>query len=236
MKALLACPFCRELYAHGERRTCPTCGLPLQRVEDLPPAAVVGDELAEPLALEDVVLPWTFTGAGRGMLFGLAVLGLSSFFLPWAHELAPERRTLSGPELAMKLGTMWSPFVAFFVTLPLVATRRTLAKMRGARVAVMFLAAMSAIASLTRILFPPQGTRLDPHTVKWGIGLYASFAISLVVVVAAARFGGATTAPAQLRGAAPKQPTKTPKSRDGRSSGESQPAKRPTRSKAKRRA
>jgi hypothetical protein len=184
----------------------------------LPPPAVVGDELAEPLAPEDVVLPWAFTGAGRGLLFGLAVLGLASFFLPWAHELAPERRTLSGPELAMKLGTMWAPFVAFFVTVPLVATRRTLAKMRGARVAVGFLAAMSAIASLTRIVFPPQGTRIDPHTVQWGIGLYASFAISLAVIGAAVRFGGkpAAFAGAKSTSGGRDQPT----ARDARSTRE----------------
>jgi hypothetical protein len=201
---------------------------------------VVGDELAEPVAPEDVVLPWTFMGAGRGLLFALALLGLASFFLPWAHELAPERRTLSGPELAMKLGTMWSPFVAFFVTAPLVATRRSLAKMRGARVAVMFLAAMSAIASLTRIVFPPQGTRIDPHTVEWGLGLYASLAISLATIGAAARFGGKPTAssgagagssPSGARVATPaskKQPAASP--------GPARPAAGPKPSKGRRRA
>jgi hypothetical protein len=186
----MACPFCREMFQPSERRTCPTCGLPLARLEDLPAAAVVGDELAEPIGPEDVTLPFAFTGHRRGLLFALALAGLAVFFLPWAHELAPERLTLSGPQLAQRLGTMWSPLVAWFVMVPLIASRRTMSKMRGARVAIAFLAAMSAIAGLTRIFFPPKGTAIDPHIVEWGLGLYANVALSFATLVAVTGFGG----------------------------------------------
>lgn len=190
MRALMACPFCREMFQHTERRTCPTCGLALQRIDDLPPAAVVGDELQGPIARDDLRLPLLYRGHARGVLLALSVLGLAAFFLPWAHELAPERLTMNGPALAQKLGTMWSPLVAWFVMLPVVLSRRTLNKMRGARIAIAFLAGMSAIASLTRIMFPPQGTQLDPHVVEWGVGLYANLVLAVAGIVFAFRFGG----------------------------------------------
>ena len=190
MRALMACPFCREMFQHTERRTCPTCGLALKRIDDLPPAAVVGDELQGPIARDDIKLPLLYRGHARGVLLALSVLGLAAFFLPWAHELAPERRTMNGPALAQKLGTMWSPLVAWFVMFPVVLSRRSLNRMRGARFAIAFLSSMSAIASLTRILFPPQGTRLDPHVVEWGLGLYVNFALAVAGVVFAFRFGG----------------------------------------------
>lgn len=216
MRALMACPFCREMFQPSERRTCPTCGLPLARLEDLPAAAVVGDELAEPIGPEDVTLPFAFTGHRRGLLFALALAGLAVFFLPWAHELAPERLTLSGPQLAQRLGTMWSPLVAWFVMVPLVASRRTKAKMRGARVAIAFLAAMSAIAGLTRIFFPPKGTPLDPHIVEWGLGLYANVALSFATLLAVPGFGGKRAA--MLTAAtdqAPKGPPREPRAKAG---------------------
>jgi hypothetical protein len=31
--SILACPFCRELFAAGERRKCPVCGVELVALE-----------------------------------------------------------------------------------------------------------------------------------------------------------------------------------------------------------
>lgn len=200
MRTLLACPFCREMFEPGEAKACPSCGLALRRLDDLPTTTVVGDEaLPEPSA-DDETLPWTYAARGRGPLVVLAVLGMAAFFLPWVHEVAPERRALSGPEIARHLGWMWAPLVSFMVMLPLVLSRRSIARMRGARVAVAFLAAMALMTAAVRALFPPARNSLDPHLLEWGVGLYATGVIALASIVVAVRFGG----PADPR--APKRP------------------------------
>src|SRR5437868_9052776 len=41
---LVACPFCREMFAPGERSQCPVCGVALVPIDRLPPSA---DAIAE---------------------------------------------------------------------------------------------------------------------------------------------------------------------------------------------
>lgn len=190
MRGLLACPFCRELFEHGEAKVCPQCDLALVRVEDLPPAKVVGDEVAPELPPDEERLPMTYAGRGRGALVALSLLGIAAFFLPWAREILPERRTLTGADLASHLGWMWAPLVAWMVMLPLVLSRRSVFRMRGARVAVAFLAAMSLLTVVVRVAFPPTGTAMDPHRLEWGTGLWATGLLSLVALFFASRFGG----------------------------------------------
>jgi hypothetical protein len=178
------------MYEPGEATVCPDCDLALQRIEDLPPAKVVGGEM-EPLAApEDEVLPWAYAGRGRGALIALSIAGIVAFFLPWAHELMPERRTLSGVGIAAHLGWMWAPLVAWMVMIPLVLSRRTVFRMRGARVAAAFLSAMALLTVIVRVAFRPAGTALDPHRLEWGIGLWATGAIALVALAVSLRLGG----------------------------------------------
>jgi hypothetical protein len=106
------------------------------------------------------------------------------------HEVAPERRALSGPEIARHLAWMWAPLVSFMVMLPLVLSRRSISRMRGARVAVAFLGGMALITAAVRALFPPARNSLDPHLLEWGVGLYATGAIAVASIIVAARFGG----------------------------------------------
>jgi len=180
------------MFEAGEARTCPECGLRLAPLSKLGPSydAELLDP-SEPIPPYLETLPWTFIGRGRGLLVSLAVLGLASFFAPWVHETAPELRTLSGFDLARKLGWIWASGVAYFVMIPLVLTRRSIARMRGARLAVAFLTIIALLAVVMRLVAPPPpASALRPVRFSWGAGLYASGIISLCSLLAAARFGG----------------------------------------------
>jgi hypothetical protein len=191
MTGLYACPFCREMFQAGEARTCPACGLTLQPLAKLPPSYdALHDELEEPLPPHMETLPWRYAGRGRALLLALAILGLAAFFAPWVHETAPELMDLSGLGLARRIGWMWAPAAAFFVMIPLVLTRRSIYKMRGARVAVAFLAAIALMTVILRVSFTPAGSPLRPVRFTWGYGLYATGGVALIALIAAARFGG----------------------------------------------
>lgn len=193
MSDLVACPFCRELFEKGEAKDCPTCGIALQRLDKLPPseeAKALDPQAPEPVEPEQETLPFTYLGRGRGGLAGCALLGLAVFFAPWVHESAPEIRTLSGYEMARFLGWMWAPFVAWFVLLPLVLSRRTIHKMRGARFAVGFLAAIALSTVVLRMAFTPEPSPLRQVRFEWGIGLYATGFLAIAAMVLAAGFGG----------------------------------------------
>lgn len=191
MPDLIACPFCRQLFEPGEASACPDCGLRLQELGRLPPsydAKVEYPEIPTPPHME--TLPWTFAGRNRALLLGLAVLGLATFFMPWVHESAPELRTLSGYRLARITGLFWAPAVAWFVVLPLVLTRRSIYKMRGARVAVGFLAAIALVTVGLLLFRPPMSSPYRPVRLEWAYGIYASFGAAFAGIVAAAGFGG----------------------------------------------
>jgi hypothetical protein len=189
-KSLLACPFCREMFAHGEASSCPTCGLALARLDTLP-RSVDHDEEGEAVAAEDQPLPPTYVGRGRGWLAALGLLGMLAFVAPWVHETAPEIRTMNGFELARRLGWIWGAFVAFFVLVPVVLSRRTIRAMRGARAAVAFLGAIPAIAAIVRLVTTPKAAPMLPVRVEWGVGLYAVGLMGLLVVASAPWFGHA---------------------------------------------
>ena len=187
---LQACPFCREMYRPDEAQTCPECGVALASISKLPPEP--GSEI-DP---EDIVpphmetLPWTYLGRGRAVLLGIALVGLGLFLAPWVVMTAPELESLSGFELARRLGWMWSVAVAWFVMIPLVASRRSIYKMRGARVAVAFLAGIVLTTVLVRVGFTPPSSPLRPVRFEWGWGLWATAAAAAAALVAAVRFGG----------------------------------------------
>jgi hypothetical protein len=189
MRTLLACPFCREMFETGEARTCPECGLALRRLDELPKAKVVGGEVEE-VPPDEETLPWTYAGRGRGPLVALAVAGIAAYFLPWVQELAPEHIEMNGPQIASHLGWMWAPLVSWMVMIPLVLSRRSVFRMRGARVAVAFLAGMSLMTVLVRILFKPTVNKLDPHIIEWGVGMYVTAALSAAAIGVALVFGG----------------------------------------------
>lgn len=188
---LKACPFCRQLFKAGEVSACPECGVSLADLSRLPPSADAEEIDPEPPTPPHMErLPWTYPGRGRALLLGLAALGLAAFFAPWVHETAPELRDLSGFDLARRLGWMWAPAVAYFVMIPLVITRRSIYRMRGARLSIAFLALIALMTVALRVAFPPASSPLVPRRFAWGYGLYASFGVAIAVIAAAARFGG----------------------------------------------
>lgn len=191
MRNLVACPFCRELFERGEAQTCPMCGVALTDVSKLPPSPDPSDEsYEEPLPPHMEPLGWAYLGRGRGALIVLALAGLAMFFAPWVIEQAPEIRTLSGFALARRLGWLWAPAIAWFVLLPLVISRRSIYKMRGARVAVAFLATIVLTTVGVRLAFAPVSSVLRPVRFVWGYGLYATGVAGALTLLMAARFGG----------------------------------------------
>ena len=88
-----------------------------------------------------------------------------------------------------RAGFLWGGATAWLVMIPLVITRRTIARMRGVRIVTVMFAAMTVTEALMLWLMPPRRgpTPLELH---FRYGLYLSGAISLVGMAVAARFGG----------------------------------------------
>lgn len=189
---LLACPFCRQLYTRDDAKICPECDLAVKPLHELPPSHDA-DLLDEPILLEepqDELLSWAYLGRGRGALLLVTLAGIAVFFAPWLHETAPEIRTLSGYAFSRLLGWIWAGGIAWFVMLPLVASRRTIRQMRGARVAVGFLASMVVLTVITRLSLQPAAHPLIPVRYSWGWGMYAAGCLGIAALVLAYKFGG----------------------------------------------
>lgn len=196
---LRACPFCRELFVTGESDDCPECGIPVRDLAELPPSPeaerLLHEEAEGNPHLHTVPqaepLPWKDMSRGRGPLLACAVLGLVAFYLPWAVQTMPENVTMNGAEMAHKVAFFWSAFTAWFVLFPAVFSRRTLLKMHGARPALIMLASLPAVwcgfllSKPTRLLV--KGVPFEYH---WGIGFWATFALSALATAIAFRFGG----------------------------------------------
>jgi len=191
MSGLIACPFCRQMFEVREAKKCPDCGLALESLAKLPPSYDAQIEYPEePIPPHMETLPWTYAGRRRGLLVSLAAAGLAAFFAPWIRETAPEVREMSGFALAQLRGYFWAPAVAWFVMIPLVLTRRSIYKMRGARVAVAFLAAVVLTTVGVRLGFMPESSRLRPIRIEWLWGIYATGILAVLALAAAITFGG----------------------------------------------
>ena len=172
------------------------CDVELQPMDKLPPSFETAAEDAAQLAAtppEFRLLPWTYMGRGRGALMLVALLGLAAFFLPWVEVTKPYDAVLSGFDFARgRAGWLWGGAVAWFVMFPLVATRRSIAGMRGVRIITGLFAAMTLGEVAMLVTLPPQGKGYVPYEYRWGVGLYASAVISVLGIFFAARFGGRT--------------------------------------------
>jgi hypothetical protein len=188
--ALLACPFCRELFQEGELARCPVCGVALVAFDKLPPSAEAQQEEGPPPEPEYELLPATYLGRGRGLLAGLALAGLVAFFLPWVDLTMPDIIALSGFALAQRLGWAWGAGVAWFILVPTVLSRRSIFQMRGARVAAAFLAAVPGTTVAVLLARPPHGTRGVPVHFTFGPALYATLGLSVLALGVAVLLGG----------------------------------------------
>jgi hypothetical protein len=193
MVALQACPFCRKLFTSDEAKTCPDCDVALVAMSQLPPSLDALEEEAGQGQItlpEDEVLPSTYLGRGRGALLVLSGLGLVSFFLPWVELTLPETVTYSAFDLARgRAGWLWGGATAWLVMIPLVLTRRTIARMRGVRIVTVMFASMTLIEAVMLWVLPPR-RGMAPLELHFRYGLFLSGAISLVGILVAARFGG----------------------------------------------
>jgi hypothetical protein len=193
MAALRACPFCRKLFTSDEGSSCPDCDIALVAMSQLPPSLDALEEEAEQGQLvfpENQPLPPTYMGRGRGALLLLSGLGLFAFFLPWVELTAPESAVYSAFDLARgRAGFLWGGATAWLVMMPLVITRRTIARMRGVRVVTALFAAMTLSETLMLWLMPPR-RGLTPLELHFRYGLFLSAGISLVAMLVAARLGG----------------------------------------------
>jgi hypothetical protein len=189
--ALLACPFCREMFQEGEAKTCHVCGMALAKFEKLPPSfEALTDEAGVPTAPELEPLPWAYLGRGKGVLAVLAAVGVVLFFLPWVRLTLPYIDAKSGFDLAHeRIGWLWASFVGWTVLIPTVLSRRTIAHLRGARVAAAFLSAIPAVAVAILLAKPPRGG-IVPVRYSWDWPIYAVLGVSLLAVFVSIRLGG----------------------------------------------
>jgi hypothetical protein len=190
--AIVACPFCREMFERDEVANCPVCGIALRALDKLPRADTLLHEFEDdgvPPAPEQLPFALTYAGRGRGALVVLGILGIALFFLPWVHLTVPYIAELSGFDLARRLGWSWGAGVAWVVMVPTVASRRTIAQLRGARFAASFLSLIPAVTAGILTAFPPHG-RLFPVRLTFGWAIWTTIAVSLGAVLVGAKLGG----------------------------------------------
>jgi hypothetical protein len=187
---LAACPFCREMIDGSEGRSCSVCGIAVVPFDRLPPSRDTLEEDDVPRHPEHDPLPVLFFGRGRGLLALLALAGLCAFVSPWVHVTLPDVLTYSGVALARRLGWAWGGGVAWCVLIATVLSRRTIAQMRGARLAAVFLTAVPGVTALVLLARPPHGSHGVVLRFAFGAGLYETLVLSAIALAVACSFGG----------------------------------------------
>jgi hypothetical protein len=182
------------MFSDEEATHCPVCGMSLKPVEKLPLSyeerAALAAELAA-IAPEDRPVPWWYFRRGRGALALVAIAGLAFFFLPWILLHKPDEAVFSGYDLARhRGGWFFGGAIAWFVMLPLVASRRTVYKMRGVRIITATFAALNLVEASMLLLHPPHGNHYYPIEFDWGYGLYATALLGAAGILLGAFFGG----------------------------------------------
>jgi hypothetical protein len=104
----------------------------------------------------------------------------------------PDIVSFSGMQLARRTAWGWGfgAGVGWFVLLPTVLSRRSVMKMRGARVAAGFLAAIPGVTVAVLLARPPHGVHGVPLHFTFEPALYATLALSVAAVAVACFFGG----------------------------------------------
>ena len=187
--AIVACPFCREMFEEGEVSACPICGVALAPFDKLPRSYDADAEDDTPVAPEHELLPPMYLRRGKGALAILAVAGLSFFFLTWIHVTLPDTAELSGFSLARRLGWTWGAAVAWVVLVPTVLSRRSIVQMRGARAAAAFLSSVPAVTIGILLARPPHGG-IVPLRFEYGWAIWASLVVSVVATAWSLKLGG----------------------------------------------
>jgi hypothetical protein len=180
------------MFQESEGESCPVCGIRLRPLDKLPRADTLLQEFEDDgVAPTPEQLPFAlmYPGRGRGALIAMGIAGIVLFFLPWVHLTLPYPAELSGFDLARRLGWSWGAGVAWVVLVPTVASRRTIAQLRGARFAASFLSLVPAVTGAIFAVFPPHGGLL-PVRLTFGWPLWSTIVVSLGAVVVGATLGG----------------------------------------------
>ncbi len=201
MSGLLCCPFCRELYTKDDGvERCPDCGVDLVPIHEVAPSPET--RLEQEAVLEQTPPEWRTLSIwewrrGRGLLLLLAILGLASYALPWFSQTMPETRVLTGYQLARHhVGWLWGGAVGWFILLPLVFTRRSIAAMRGVRMIAAIFASMTAAEILVFVNVTASRQSQVVVQFAWEWGIWVSCFVSALGTCAAVMFGGGIPAAA----------------------------------------
>lgn len=134
--------------------------------------------------------PW-FWRRGRGAMALLALCGLGLFFAPWVELTHADEVTLRGFDLARGNATwLWGGAVGWFLSVPLVLSRRSVVDLRGIRIIAATFAAMTLLEVVFLLVRPPAEHAYFNYGLSYTWGLYASGAVSLMGIIAALRLGG----------------------------------------------
>ena len=194
---VLFCPFCRETF-EGETK-CPEHELALVPFEQLP-----GSSSADDLPRDDEQLDTFELRFGRAIVGAGALLAIIGFACPIGEITAASESVLvTGPSIAVTHApTLWAVPGIGFAVLVLLATRRTLARMRAIRLVVPLLAwgvpmsVWSALRKLDR--WAEQMTVGEVPAVghySWGLGVLG--VATLLMIIGGLRLG-VTKAPKVL--------------------------------------
>jgi hypothetical protein len=186
--AILFCPFCRECFEGLTH--CPDHDLALVSFEALPKTK----EETSPLGEHDV-LPATDLRFGRGVAALGAITVLVGFLLPLGYLVGTEIIEITPYWIAAaRRPSMWGvPIVALFVLVILVQ-RRTIARMRGARIVIVLLSIAILISEAIAVwglyvaaAHQPFGT--EPMHVQLASGTFVIAAGGILVALGGVLFG-----------------------------------------------
>lgn len=202
MSSLLCCPFCRELYTKDDAvERCLDCGVdlvPFHEVTPSPESQLEQESVVEHTPLEWRQLAFWDLRRGRGLLLALAFLGLASYALPWFSQSMPETRVLTGYQLARHhVGWLWGGAVGWFILIPLVFTRRSIAAMRGVRMISAVFAALTATEVLVFVNVTASRQNQVIVQFAWEWGIWVSCFVSALGTCVAAALGGPIPEPTQ---------------------------------------
>jgi hypothetical protein len=195
VSGLLCCPFCRDLYTKDDAiERCPDCGVdlvPFYEVAPSPESRLEQDALLEQTPPEWRRLAFWDFRRGRGLLPLLALLGLISYALPWFSQSLPETRVLTGYQLARQhVGWLWGGAIGWFILIPLVVSRRSIAAMRGVRMIAAVFASLTATEVLVFVNITSSRQNQVAVQFAWEWGIWISCFVSALGTCIAAMLGG----------------------------------------------
>jgi hypothetical protein len=184
---VLFCPFCRESFEGS--RVCPDHDLPLVPFHKLPPDASLA-ERSEPS--DETPLETFEPRYGRGYV--AAGAGLNAVALGAEFVRFPAGRGLSTLALASSIPALWTLGLVSFTLFFLLRRAKTLRALRGLRVLVPALAAVSPATLLWELVRIRSGAALwvahvrsSQAVASWA--LYLCLAASLLIAYGGARLG-----------------------------------------------